>query len=92
VPTLDRLAPLTIAVGAACLVACLGLGACSWIGGSASGGNGGGATEIARCVVHDVTGGTITCAPPAEARSGDRCICTDPQAGVLYIGRVQVEP
>jgi len=74
------------------LFACLALGACSWIGGSASNSSDGGeSTEIARCIVYDASGSMITCAPPAEARAGDRCICTDPQAGVLYVGRVQTE-
>jgi hypothetical protein len=72
----------------AILVACMALGACAWMGGSAS--NSGGAAEVARCIVYDVRGGTITCAPPEEARAGDRCICTDPEVGVLYVGRVQI--
>jgi hypothetical protein len=88
VRTLARSGSLRIAQSAALLVVCLGVGACA-VGGSARETDGGGTTEIARCVVHDVRGGTITCAPPAEARAGDRCVCSDPQAGSLYVGRVQ---
>ncbi len=74
---------------AAMLCASLTLGACAWMGGSATDDDGGGSVEVARCVVYDASGGTITCAPPADARAGDRCVCTDQQAGVLYVGRVQ---
>jgi hypothetical protein len=44
----------------------------------------------ALCVVYDTSGGMISCAPPADASTGDRCVCSDREAGFLYIGRVQV--